>query len=138
MKRLLTLSTAMAVMLLAGCATTSQTQWTPTVDTYGNSRAQYLTRDTEECRSLAMRASGSTSEQATQGAVSRGLVGAASGAAVGAVVTRDSWRGARQGAAIGATAGALSGGYSAAARTDAQFRRAFENCMRQRGHTVIN
>ena len=136
MNRFLSLSTAL--MIVSGCATSSQTQWTPTVDTYGNSRAQYLTRDTEECRSLAMRASGSTREQATQAAVSRGLVGAASGAAVGAVVNRDSWRGARQGAAIGAAAGALSGGYSAAAETDAQFRRAFENCMRQRGHTVIN
>ena len=136
MRRLLCLSAAVAI--LAGCATTSQTTWTPTVDTYGNSRAQYVSRDTEECRSLAMRASGSTSEQATQSAVSRGLVGAATGAAVGAVVNRDSWRGARSGAAIGAAAGALSGGYGTAARTDAQFRRAFENCMRNRGHTVIN
>lgn len=136
MRRLLSLSAA--VVILTGCATNSQTQWTPTVDTYGNSRAQFLTRDTEECRALAMRASGSRSEQTTQAAVSRGLVGAASGAAVGAVVSGDSWRGARDGAAIGAAAGALSGGFGAAAQTDAQFRRAFENCMRQRGHTVIN
>ena len=136
MRRLLGLSTAVAI--LTGCATTPQTQWTPTVDTYGSSRAQFLTRDTEECRALAMRASGSTSEQATQAAVSRGLVGAATGAAVGAVVDRDSWRGARRGAAIGGAAGALSGGYGAAAQTDAQFRQAFNNCMRQRGHTVIN
>jgi len=135
-RRLLSLSTA--VVILGGCATTPQTQWTPTVDTYGSSRAQYLTRDTEECRSLAMRASGSTSEHAAQAAVSRGLVGAATGAAVGAVVNRDNWQGARRGAAIGAAAGALSGGYGAAAQTDAQFRRAFNNCMRQRGHTVIN
>lgn len=136
MRRLLTLSAALAI--LTGCATTSQTQWTPTVDTYGSSRAQYLTRDTEECRALAMRASGSTSEQATQAAVSRGLIGAAAGAAVGAVVDRDNWRGARRGAAIGGIGGALSGGYSAAAQTDAAFQRAFNNCMRQRGHRVIN
>jgi outer membrane lipoprotein SlyB len=136
MRRLLGLSAAL--VMLTGCATTSQTTWTPTVDTYGSSRAQYLTRDTEECRSLAMRASGSTSEQATQTAVSRGLVGAAAGAAVGAVVDRDNWRGARRGAAIGGVGGALSGGYGAAAQTDAAFQRAFNNCMRQRGHTVIN
>jgi outer membrane lipoprotein SlyB len=136
MRRLLALSAAVAV--LTGCATTSQTQWTPTVDTYGSSRAQFLTRDTEECRALAMRASGSTREQAAQSAAFRGLVGAATGAAVGAVVDRDNWRGARRGAAIGGAAGALSGGYGAASQTDAAFRRAFNNCMRQRGHTVIN
>lgn len=136
MRRLLSLLTAVAIV--TGCATTSQAQWTPTVDTYGSSRAQYLTRDTEECRSLAMRASGSTSEKATQSAISRGLVGAATGAAVGAVVDRDNWRGARRGAAIGGAAGAISGGSGAAARTDATFQRAFNNCMRQRGHTVIN
>jgi len=85
-----------------------------------------------------MRASGSTSERATQGAVSRGLVGAAAGAAVGAVVDGDTWRGARRGAAIGGVAGAVTGGYSAAAQTDVAFQRAFNNCMRQRGHTVIN
>ena len=136
MRRLLSLS--MALALLTGCATTSQHQWAPTVDTYGSSRAQFLTRDTEECRSLAMRASGSTREQATQRAVSRGLVGAAAGAAVGAVVDGDTWRGARRGAAIGGVAGAVTGGYSAAAQTDAAFQRAFNNCMRQRGHTVIN
>ena len=136
MRRLFGLS--MVLVILTGCATTSQTQWTPTVDTYGNSRAQFLTRDTEECRALAMRVSGSTREQATQAAVSRGLIGAASGAAVGAVVNRDNWRGARRGAAVGATAGALSGGFGAAAQTDAAFQRAFNNCMRQRGHRVIN
>jgi uncharacterized protein YcfJ len=130
---------SVALLTLTGCATgVSQTQWTPTVDTYGSSRAQFLTRDTEECRALALRTSGSTSEQAAQSAVSRGLVGAATGAAVGAVVNRDNWRGARRGAAVGAAAGALSGGYRTAAQTDAQFQRAFNNCMRQRGHTVIN
>jgi uncharacterized protein YcfJ len=127
-----------ALGLLTGCATASQTRWTPTVDTYGSSRAQYLTRDTEECRALALRASGSTSEQATQAAVTRGLVGAATGAAVGAVVNRDNWRGARRGAAVGAAAGAVSGGMGTAAQTDATFQRSFNNCMRQRGHRVIN
>lgn len=136
MRQLLTLSAAVAI--LTGCATTSQTQWTPTVDTYGSSQAQFLTRDTEECRALAMRASGSTSEQARQSAVSQGLVGAGAGAAIGAVVDGGTWRGARRGAAIGGVAGAVTGGQSAAAQTDAQFQRAFNNCMRQRGHTVIN
>mgnify|MGYP003572966652 CR=1 FL=1 len=136
MRRLLVLVLALGV--LTGCTTTSQTEWTPTVDTYGSSRAQYLTRDTEECRSLAIRASGSTSERATQAAVSQALIGAAVGTAVGAVLNTDSWRGARRGAAVGAAGGALSGGFGTAAKTDAAFQRAFNNCMRQRGHRVIN
>ena len=134
-RRLLVLSAGM--VLLAGCATTSQTQWTPTVDTYGNSRAQYLSRDTEECRALAMRASGSTSEQATQGAVSSGLLGAAGGAAIGGILG-GSRASLGRGAAVGAVGGALAGGTSSAAQTEAQFKQAFRNCLRQRGHTVIN
>ena len=126
-----------SIILLVGCATTSQTQWTPTVDTYGNSRAQYLSRDTEECRALAMRASGSTSEQATQGAVSSGLLGAAGGAAIGGILGGSRSSLAR-GAGVGAVGGALAGGTSSAAQTEAQFKQAFRNCLRQRGHTVIN
>lgn len=126
-----------ALVILTGCSTT-QTNWTPTVDTYGNSRAQYLSRDMEECRALALRASGSTSEQATESAVTRGLLGAATGAAVGAVLDRDNWRGARRGAAVGGAAGALSGGLGTASQTDATFQRAFNNCMQRRGHNVLN
>jgi outer membrane lipoprotein SlyB len=134
-RRLLVLSAG--ITLLAGCATTSQTQWTPTVDTYGNSRAQYLSRDMEECRALATRASGSTSEQAAHGAMSTGLLGAAGGAAIGGILggSRSSLG---RGAALGAVTGALAGGTSSAAQTDAAFKRAFNNCMRQRGHNVIN
>lgn len=134
-RRLLVLSAG--ITLLAGCATTSQTQWTPTVDTYGNSRAQYLSRDMEECRALATRASGSTGEQAAHGAMSTGLLGAAGGAAIGGILggSRSSLG---RGAALGAVTGALAGGTSSAAQTDAEFKRAFNNCMRQRGHNVIN
>jgi outer membrane lipoprotein SlyB len=134
-QRLLALSVGIA--LLSGCATTSQTQWTPTVDTYGNSRAQYLSRDSEECRSLAMRASGSIGEQTTQGAVSGGLLGAAGGAAIGGILggSRSS---AGRGAALGGVTGAMAGGVSSSAQTEAEFQRAFRNCMRQRGHNVIN
>ncbi len=124
-------------VLLAGCATTSQTQWTPTVDTYGNSRAQFLTRDTEECRALAMRASGSTSEQATQGAVSGGLVGAAGGAALGGIMGGGSRSDILRGAGTGALTGGIAGGISAYNNAEARFRQAVSTCMRQRGHNVI-
>jgi len=121
--------------LIAGCATTSQTQWTPTVDTYGNSRAQYLTRDTEECRAIATSASGSIGEQAAEGAASGALLGAAGGAAIGALLSGGS---AGRGAGVGAVLGAMSGGTGNAAQTESEFRRAFSNCMRLRGHNVVN
>ncbi len=136
MKRLFV--SVLCALAIAGCTTTSQTQWSPTVDTYGNSRAQYLTRDTEECRALAMQASGPTNQQAAQAAVMQGLLGAAAGAAVGAVVNRDNWRGARRGAAVGGAVGAIAGGMRTANESDAEFRRTFSNCMRRRGHNVLN
>ena len=134
-RRLFAISIGIAT--LTGCTTTSQTQWTPTVDTYDNSRAQYLSRDTEECRALAMRASGSQSEQTTQGALSGGLLGAAGGAAIGGILSGSN-RGLGRGAAVGAITGALAGGTRKASQTESQFKRAFNNCLRQRGHNVIN
>lgn len=129
------LATAAVMALTTGCATTSQTQWTPTIDTYGNSRAQYLTRDLQECRALSMSASGSVGEQAAEGAAGGALLGAAGGAAIGALLSGGS---AGRGAGVGAVLGAMSGGTGGAAQTDAEFRRAFSNCMRLRGHNVIN
>jgi hypothetical protein len=75
-----------AAMLAGGCTTPTQQAWTPTVDTYGNSRAQYLSVDTIERSALAQRAAGSPTDQAMRGAVGGGLVGAAGGAAIGAVL----------------------------------------------------
>ena len=125
------------VVLLSSCATTSQTQWTPTVDTYGNSRAQYLTRDMEECRALATRASGTIREETTQGAVSTGLLGAAGGAALGGILSgsRSSVLG---GAAAGAVIGGVAGGVKRSSEAEATFQRAFNNCMRGRGHNVLS
>jgi hypothetical protein len=130
-------SLSAGVILLAGCATTSQTQWTPTVDTYGNSRAQFLSRDMEECRALAMRASGTTSEQATRGAATSGLVGAAGGAALGGILG-GSRSDVLRGAGVGAITGGIAGGTTASAQAEATFQRAFNNCMRGRGHNVLS
>lgn len=134
-RRLFGLATAVA--LAAAFATPAQA-WTPTVDTYGSSRAQYLSRDMADCQALAERASGAGTGQARQAAVSRGLVGAASGAALGAALGGNRGRAAGRGAAAGATLGALSGGLGTASETDAAFQRAFRNCLRDRGHNVIN
>lgn len=127
------LALGFGMALLAGCATQSQQTWRPTVDTYGSSRAQYLSRDTEECRSLAMSASGPTGGNTARSAVGGGLLGAAAGTAIGAATGNIG-----RGAAIGGTLGAVGAGTSSAAQTDANFQRAFNNCMRNRGHRVIN
>src|SRR5262249_15113177 len=96
-------------LVLGLCATAlsacvSQSQWTPTVDTYGSSRAQFVTRDQAECRQLAMQVSGSTAGQATRGAVGGGLLGAAAGAGIGAAAG-NAGRGALAGGAVGALGG---------------------------------
>lgn len=124
-------ASAALMLLVAGCVT--QQPWTPTVDTFGSSRSQYVSRDLEECRRLAHQVSGDATTEAARGAVTGGLVGAAGGAAIGAALGN-----AGRGAAVGAAAGGIGLGASRAAQSDAAFRRAYVNCMRQRGHTVID
>ena len=119
-------------MLAGGCATPTQQTWTPTVDTYGNSRAQYLSRDTEECRTLAQRAAGSPTDQAMRGAVGGGLVGAAGGAAIGAVLGNPG-----RGAALGAAALGIGAGASRVSQSNTTFQQACMRCMQQRGHNVL-
>ena len=128
MKRALILGLCAAT--LSACV--SQTQWTPTVDTYGNSRAQFFTRDEQECRQLATQSSGSTTGQAARGAVGGGLLGAAAGAAIGAAAGN-----AGRGAAIGAATGGIGGGAVRGVQSNQGFQRAFNDCMRNRGHNVL-
>ncbi len=123
------------LLLGAMCAVACmpQAQWRPTVDTYGSSRAQYVSRDEQECRQLAIQVSGWTPEQVARGAIGGGLLGAAAGAAIGAT-TGSAGRGAK----IGAAAGGVGGGVVAGVRAEEEFRRAFIQCMRNRGHTVLD
>ncbi len=126
------LALGLSLATLSACV--SQSQWTPTVDTYGSSRAQFVMRDQEECRQLAMRSSGSTAGQAAQGAVAGGLLGAAAGAAIGAAAGG----GAGRGAAIGAATGGIGAGAVRGVQSNQQFQRAFNQCMRGRGHNVLS
>jgi outer membrane lipoprotein SlyB len=121
----------LALATASGCV--SQAQWTPTVDTYGSSRAQFVTRDQQECRQLAMQVSGHSGQQAVRGAATGGLLGAAAGAAIGAAAGS-----AGRGAAVGAGVGGVGGGVRQGMRSDAAFQRAFNDCMRNRGHTVLS
>jgi len=131
MKRVVMTGTCLAV-LAAGCAT--QQPWRPTVDTFNNnSNNQYLSRDMEECRNLAQRVSGHAPTEAVGGAVTGGLVGAAAGAAIGAAFGN-----AGRGAAVGAATGGIGMGAARASQAESSFRQAYVNCMRQRGHNVVN
>jgi len=121
-----------AVAMLGGCVTPTQQTWTPTVDTYGSSRAQFLSRDTEECRALAQRAAGSPAQEAAMGAVGGGLVGAAGGAAIGAVLGNPG-----RGAALGAAALGIGAGANRVSRSNTNFQQAFQRCMQARGHNVL-
>ena len=129
--RKIALVLGLCVTALSACV--NQSQWTPTVDTYGSSRAQFVTRDQAECRQLAMQVSGSTTGQAAQGALGGGLLGAAAGAGIGAAAGS-----AGRGALAGGAVGALGGGAVRGMQSNAAFQRAFNQCMRNRGHQVLS
>lgn len=115
---------------LAGCATYGG--WEPVADTYKDPNAARIPQDTQECKALASQA-GSTGTEAAKGVATGGLLGAAAGAAIGAVTGSPG-----AGAAIGAAAGGIGGGTYTGISGDDDFKRAYTNCMRNRGHNIIN
>jgi hypothetical protein len=121
----------LALAVLAGCV--NQNTWTPTVDTYGDPNAWRLSQDEAQCRQLAISVSGSSTRKTAEGAGIGALLGAAAGAAIGAAA-HSPGAGAAIGAAVGGTAG---GGYKAYT-SDTAFRQAYERCLRERGHRVLN
>lgn len=121
---------ATSVLLLSGCY--SYGGWQPTVDTYKDPNVQRLEQDKVECQGLARQA-GSTGTEAAQGGVAGGVIGAAAGAAIGAAVGNPG-----TGAAIGAASGGIGGATMQGVGGEEQFKRAYINCMRGRGHNVIN
>lgn len=129
-RRLLALA-CLAVLLVAGC--TSRNTWRPTIDPYNDPAAERLGIDEAECRQIANQAAGGKAEEGAKRGALSGLFSAAMGAAVGAI-----WGSAGRGAATGAVVGAMSGGVGGAASSDAHFRQIFSNCMRGRGHNVLD
>jgi len=122
----------LATLGAAGCA--EYGGYRPTVDTYNDPNAQNVSRDEADCRGLARQASGGTAAQAATGGLVGGLIGAASGAAIGAAAGGGN---AGRGAAIGGAAGGLGAGTYKGVEADANYKSAFRNCMRNRGHNVI-
>jgi len=118
------------LVLIAGCAT--YTGWEPVTDSHNDPNAANIPRDTEECKMMASQA-GSPGTEAAKGVAAGGLLGAAAGAAIGAAVGNPG-----TGAAIGAASGGIGGGTYTGVSGDDAYKRAFINCMRGRGHNVIN
>lgn len=131
MNKLIYTSIISGSLLLSACA--SQTGWAPTIDPYGDPNVHRLNQDMAECQHLAQRASGGLATETAKGAAVGGLIGAASGAALGAI-SGD----AGKGAAYGATIGGIGGGAKQGIQSEDQYKRAYINCMRHRGHYVIN
>jgi uncharacterized protein YcfJ len=118
-------------LLISGCY--SAGGWTPTVDSYNDPNARAINQDMNDCEQLASHASGGTAKETAIGAGVGGLIGGAAGAAIGAF-TGNPASGAAMGAAAGGFGGAAKQGFSA----EEEYKRAYSNCMRNRGHRVIN
>lgn len=122
----------LGALILTGCA--SYTNWMPTVDTYNDPNAARIGNDLAECRGLAQQASGGGgAERGVMGALGGGALGAATGAAIGAVVGDPG-----AGAAIGAAAGGIQGGAYMGMSANEAYKAAYRQCMRNRGHNVLN
>jgi hypothetical protein len=131
MKKLTTSIVLIGSALISGCY--SQGGWTPTVDAYNDPNAYRINQDMAECKDLASHASGGTAKETAIGAGVGGLIGAAGGAAIGAITGSPG-----TGAAIGATVGGIGGGAKQGLEGEAGYKRAYSNCMRNRGHRIVN
>jgi len=120
-----------SAVIMSGCA--SQGNWSPTVDPYDDPNAANISRDKVECRQLAQNAGGGTAREVGKGALIGGAIGAAAGAALGAAVGSPG-----SGAAAGAAIGGFGGGAKQGFGSEENYKRAYINCMRGRGHNVIN
>jgi len=131
-------------LIVAGCATMGGYQ--PTVDPYNDPHAARIPSDEAECRELALHASGGTAKQTAIGGAVGGLLGAAAGAAIGAASGAPGAGAAigaasgapGAGAAIGAASGGLGGGAYEGFSAEEKFKHAFQACMRERGHHVLD
>jgi outer membrane lipoprotein SlyB len=120
----------LVIFIFSGCA--SQGGYRPTVDPYGDPRADRIDQDLYECDGLAYQAS-HVEESTAGGAIVGGGIGMVWGALVGGLHGRPI-----QGAMMGATVGGLAGGVSEGANADQRFVHVYRNCLINRGHKVID
>lgn len=121
----------MVMVLVSGCA--SYGHYTPTLDPYGDERADRIDQDLYECRYLAREANRYHSDKTAHGILMGGALGAVVGGLFGAVTGH-----AGTGMVLGATAGAVGGGVQGEMNAEQRYIGAYRNCMRNRGHNVIN
>lgn len=117
-------------LIFSGCA--NQSGWTPTIDPHGDPNVANIARDQIHCRVLAKQAAGNPVAEVGKGALAGGATGAMSGAVLGAVTGAPA-----AGAALGAATGGVGGLIGTGFRVDNQYKQAFVNCMRGRGHNVV-
>lgn len=125
MKKIAAVVTALT---LAGCAT----GYRPVIDPASSRAPQgYYESDLAYCQNLADQV------PTANEAASNGLAGAALGAIAGGIAgsfSGDFGKGLAAGAGIGAAAGVARGGLTA----EEEKRRVIDNCMRNRGYSVLN
>jgi len=123
-------SVLLIALWLGGCA--AHGYYRPTVDPYKDPHADRIQQDYYECESLAHQAS-RVEEEAARGALVGGGIGMIGGMFLGALTGRPV-----HGAMAGATVGGVAGGVSQGMNADQRFIAAYRNCMRNRGHNVID
>jgi outer membrane lipoprotein SlyB len=118
---------------LVGCASVSK--WEPTLNTGVGKNDAKAGQDLAECRVLADQAAGfgvQGAEGIFVGAAGAAATGALAGALIPGAVS------AGTGAVIGAPIGAVAGLWYAEYEADLVYKRAFSNCLFQRGQFPIN
>ncbi len=120
------------ILLTALSACASQSGWTPVVDTSHDRHIASLNEDLSECKQMADQAADQGGTMAENGAI--GAVGGAAGGALLGAIAGNAGAGAAIGAVTGTGLGLASGGID----SDQTYKRAYINCLRQRGHPVIN
>ena len=117
---------ALALALLAGCATQRGAAYVPVVDSKGADPAAFAA-DLRECQAFAQQR-----DDALAGAAGGAVAGAVFGAVIGALIGGSS--GARLGASLAATSGAAGG----AVRANETQEQIITKCLSGRGHRVLN
>ncbi len=138
MKRRATIAAiAIAALVLTGCAGRPVNPNAVNigngmvVDGTGKDRGLIMS-DANECQGIAQATN--PEEKIATGAV----MGAIAGALIGAVIYRGSGLSGNSGAGYGAALGAISGTGGGAADAAVNFKVVLRNCMRERGHRVLN
>ena len=118
MNRMLSMTSAMLAILVAGCAAHPD----PIIDTKGVD-PDVLAQDWQECEAY-------TEQIRVEKGVAKGSAGGAVVGAVGGAIDGDAGKGAGYGALYGGTRSGLD--------ADREKQQVFKRCMRGRGYKVLN